>query len=1266
MARLRALLQSGDGRADTRVVSAVHGLGGVGKTTLVAKLARDLDADRIFADGIYWLPLGEELADAEILLKLGSLIAYFGDREYQPRRVDEASSHLKGMLESREALIILDDAWDVGHARPFLVGGPRCRVVVTTRDTLIADEAHAELVDLDVMSDAEALALMTGRLRRALAPDEEPSARELAEAVGHLPLALDLAAARIAGGVSWSALFEDLRHKPSRLDALEDPRRLRRLDKTGRRKNSIRAAFNLSVRRLPDDDREKFAWLGVLQEETPLSATMVTTLWGMAEGDAGDLLRSLREQALLSLGPPRPDGAQTFRLHDLMRAIAVKLLTDPTVPPTADDLQGLGLTRTEAHNRFLDRYRRAVPEASWHTIPDDGYLHDHLVWHLEQADRVEDVHRLFEQEDDEGQSGWFRAREARGADAGFIADLFLAWELADRAWRLAEATDSAPSIVTRQCRYALILSSLNSLAGNIPPKLLVGLVEIGRWPFERALAYSYRVPDPFRRVQTMVALLPMMSEASLKWDVTTAAMAAARDIGKEWDRARALAALAPHLDADGHRDALATARGIEFDPYRVHALVALAPYSGEDECRAILAAAREIFDGDSLARALAPLVPHLGGDGRREALAVARGIEEKSGRAHALSALVPYLAPDDRRGALAEALAAVSGMSDGRLAARMVAAMAPYLRGDEYGEALAAARGIKSPESRAEALSALAPYLGADDRHAAVADALAAARAVKYDPRRASALAVVAPHLEADERRTALAEALAAARATEDGPALMPEASLAWKLAALAPALGADDRHAILAEALSAARRIKDDLDRTYALAILAPHLGEDERRGAVAVALSAARGVDEEWPRAHALALAARLHAEDCPGVLVEALEIARGIRDDANRTHALAALAPRLRADERQQALAVARGIGNHDSRSKALVALAPHLGDDARRQALTEALAAIRGVESAWSRAQALLELAPHLGEGDRQAELAEALAIVRAITDVPSRVTSLAALLPHLGEDDRRAALSEALAVTRTVKDDRHRAEAIAKLARHLSAEESREALALARGIENVADRFNALVALAPNLSTDERREVLAAARGLGADSDRPRALAALAPHMGEDDRRAALAEALAAVSDLWMVSERASVLAGLAPHLSEEQRREALAAARGFGDVRSRVEALTALAPHLGADERVGALAEALAATLPERRYASRTVLLTALARELGALDRGSLHQLWSEALHKVAAETRANLCDDLSTLKDVILALGGPEAARGVARAILDVGRWWP
>src|SRR5262249_1795582 len=113
MERLRASLAIGDGEARTTVVSAVHGLGGAGKTALMAKLAGDLDREGAFTDGIVWLTLGEEPADADIRRMLGSLVDYFGDRVHQPRRIADTSAHLKGMLADKTALIVLDDAWEI-------------------------------------------------------------------------------------------------------------------------------------------------------------------------------------------------------------------------------------------------------------------------------------------------------------------------------------------------------------------------------------------------------------------------------------------------------------------------------------------------------------------------------------------------------------------------------------------------------------------------------------------------------------------------------------------------------------------------------------------------------------------------------------------------------------------------------------------------------------------------------------------------------------------------------------------------------------------------------------------------------------------------------------------------------------------------------------------------------------------------------------------------------------------------------------------------
>ena len=43
------------------------------------------------------------------------------------------SSAFAELLADRELLIVIDDAWDAAHVRPFLQGGERCARLITTR-----------------------------------------------------------------------------------------------------------------------------------------------------------------------------------------------------------------------------------------------------------------------------------------------------------------------------------------------------------------------------------------------------------------------------------------------------------------------------------------------------------------------------------------------------------------------------------------------------------------------------------------------------------------------------------------------------------------------------------------------------------------------------------------------------------------------------------------------------------------------------------------------------------------------------------------------------------------------------------------------------------------------------------------------------------------------------------------------------------------------------------------------------------------------------
>jgi hypothetical protein len=76
--------------------------------------------------------------------------------------------------------------------------------------------------DLDVMTKSEALKLLESQAQaRPLTQGEKQQAELLANTVGYLPLALELAAAQIANGITFSELLEDLKAEIARLEALD-------------------------------------------------------------------------------------------------------------------------------------------------------------------------------------------------------------------------------------------------------------------------------------------------------------------------------------------------------------------------------------------------------------------------------------------------------------------------------------------------------------------------------------------------------------------------------------------------------------------------------------------------------------------------------------------------------------------------------------------------------------------------------------------------------------------------------------------------------------------------------------------------------------------------------------------------------------------------------------------------------------------------------------------------------------------------------------
>ncbi len=633
--------------------------------TLATALAYDEEIQSRFDDGIIWVTLGQE---PNILPMLSGWVQALGDYNFKPTSVEATANHLRTLLYDKAVLLVVDDAWSPDDAQIFNLGGKCCQVLVTTREKAIANILEAETYSLDVMTLSQSMELLSQKLEREITGEEATQAEALVKELGYLPLALELAASQVADGMSWEGLLADIQGEIVQLKTLDREGAGDVTDEASLKRLSLSASLNLSIKQLPQETRENFIWLGILPDDVNITSGMTAVLWELDEQDARDKLAYLQSQALLLDGVALPDGKPTYRLHDLFHDLARYLLSAPLHPTEEGSLSGLGISLTEAHGILLEKYRRLTDNNLWHTLPNDGYIHQHLVWHLQKAGKIEEIHGLLAEESKNGLNGWYEACENLGKMGLFINNVACAWELAESDWD----EDRLPEVISWQCRYALITASINSLAGNLPVNLLVALVKNNVWTSEQGLAYALQKPEPMDKVDSLAKLVDYLPE-NLKKLALSAALAVARQIQKAYVRAQVLSALAekfPEILPEILPEALAAARLIPYDTSRAQILSALA-------------------------EKLPEILP--------EALAAARLIPYDTSRAQVLSALAekfPELLP--------KALAAARQIQDQEYRAQVLSTLAEKLTPEILPEAQAAARLIKSEYHRAQVLSAWA------------------------------------------------------------------------------------------------------------------------------------------------------------------------------------------------------------------------------------------------------------------------------------------------------------------------------------------------------------------------------------------------------------------------------------------------------------------------------------------------------------------------------------------------------------------------------
>ncbi len=170
---------------------ALSGLPGVGKTTLAAALAHDVEVQEDFSDGILWAGLGPQPNIMTLLHRWGTLLGLPSAKMTLVTNTDSLAAAVCEAIGVRRMLLILDDVWATGDAMSLVVGGVNCVHLITTRFPALALHITScegiHVPELDKQASTHLLNVLVPHLRQ-----ESEAVDKLVSLVGGLPLALSL------------------------------------------------------------------------------------------------------------------------------------------------------------------------------------------------------------------------------------------------------------------------------------------------------------------------------------------------------------------------------------------------------------------------------------------------------------------------------------------------------------------------------------------------------------------------------------------------------------------------------------------------------------------------------------------------------------------------------------------------------------------------------------------------------------------------------------------------------------------------------------------------------------------------------------------------------------------------------------------------------------------------------------------------------------------------------------------------------------------
>jgi len=296
------------------IVSAISGVGGIGKTWLALRWAHQR-LDR-FPDGQLHVnlrgfdsaghPMSPQAAVRGFLGALGIARAAI------PAELDARVGLYRSLVAHRRMLIMLDNARDTAQVAPLLPGSSACTVLVTSRNRLpgLVASYGAQPVTLDALAEPETRALLAARVRAERLNAEPDAVAELLAYCGGLPLALSVVAGRanVHPAFPLAELASELRDATTRLGALDE----------GDPSVSLPEVLSWSYHALTAQQSSVFLLLG-LAPGADIALPAVASLTALPVERVRGVLRELENVSLVLEHVPG-----RYRMHDLVRLYAAE------------------------------------------------------------------------------------------------------------------------------------------------------------------------------------------------------------------------------------------------------------------------------------------------------------------------------------------------------------------------------------------------------------------------------------------------------------------------------------------------------------------------------------------------------------------------------------------------------------------------------------------------------------------------------------------------------------------------------------------------------------------------------------------------------------------------------------------------------------------------------------------------------------------------------------------------------------------------------